>query len=433
MDVQISNGDKWKRHLEISLTSTEFKPHVEKTLRAFQKQVRLDGFRPGKVPMPLVEKLFRDEAKRKTIEELVPHLLADVRTQHHLRTVGPAQLDEVKYDENSGLKLRATVEVEPVAELKTYSGFRLDQVIYEVTDEDVEEVLARLREQHSWLESVESGAQPGHLVTADIQVTDVGGVPLIGRHYKDQRLRIAAPGEDEDDFTPQLIGVKPEETRLVRTTVTGADGTPQEKYYQVTVREVAEVKLPELDDELARTVGNYETLADLRQAIAEDLRAQAERRSREELHDALIEEMLKHNPLELPEGMLAAYTNAYFESLQETLKNVQGLREEDLREEAHKRTTRYLKWRYLREQVAEIEHLLVTEDDMRAHLAAVAAARNEDPQRLINKTLNDEKQREDLRDQLENYKVLTFLAGRMKIEQRRVPYKDRNKSRIITA
>lgn len=202
MDVQISNGDKWKRHLEISLTSTEFKPHVEKTLRVFQKQARLDGFRPGKVPMHLVEKLFSDEARRKAIEELVPNLLAEVREQHRLRTVGPAQLDEVKIDENDGLKLRATVEVEPVAELKSYSGFTLDQAVYEVTVEDVEEVLGRLREQHSWLESVESGAQPGHLVTVDIQVTDAGGVPLIGRHHKDQRFRIAEPDASDDDFTP---------------------------------------------------------------------------------------------------------------------------------------------------------------------------------------------------------------------------------------
>lgn len=192
------------------------------------------------------------------------------------------------------------------------------------------------------------------------------------------------------------------------------------------------MKLPELDDELARTVGNYETLAALRQAVGADLRAQAEQRSREELNDAIIEEVLKHNPLELPDGMLAAYANAYFENLQETFKNVQGLKEEDLREEARKRTIRYLKWRYLREQVAEVEHLLVNEDEMRAHLTALAAARNEDPQRLINKTLNDEKTREDLRDQLENHKVLAFLAGKMKIEQRRVLYKDRNKSRIVT-
>lgn len=432
MDVQISNGDKWKRHLEISLTSTEFKPHVEKTLRVFQKQARLDGFRPGKVPMHLVEKLFSDEARRKAIEELVPNLLAEVREQHRLRTVGPAQLDEVKIDENDGLKLRATVEVEPVAELKSYSGFTLDQAVYEVTAEDVEEVLGRLREQHSWLESVESGAQPGHLVTVDIQVTDAGGVPLIGRHHKDQRFRIAEPDTSDDDFTPQLIGVKPDEMRMVRITAPDAEGKPQEKYYRVEVKEVAEVKLPELDDELARTVGNYETLAALRQAVGADLRAQAEQRSREELNDAIIEEVLKHNPLELPDGMLAAYANAYFENLQETFKNVQGLKEEDLREEARKRTIRYLKWRYLREQVAEVEHLLVNEDEMRAHLTALATARNEDPQRLINKTLNDEKTREDLRDQLENYKVLAFLAGKMKIEQRRVLYKDRNKSRIVT-
>lgn len=433
MDVQISTGDKWKRHIEINLTSGEFDPHVQKNLRDFQKQARLDGFRRGKVPMAMVEKLFGGEAKRKAIEDIIPNLLTEVSKQHQLNTVGPAQIDEVKYDEQDGLKLRATVEVEPVVELKNYSGFTLDKVEYEITDEDISNALDRVREQHSWLESVETGAQPGHLVSADVQAVDASGVPLIGRHHKDQRFRVSSPGESGDDFTPQLIGIKPEESRLVRSVSENAEGKPHEHFFRIDVKEVSEIKLPELDDELARTVGNFETLAELRQAIENDIRAQAEQRSREDLHDALVEEILKNNPIELPESMLEAYTNAYFENLKSTFKDVKGLKDEDLREESRKRTIRFLKWRYIREHIAEVEHLLVSEEEMRSYLAAVATARNEEPQRLIVQTLNDAKKREDLRDRMENDKVLAFLETKMRIESRKVPYKDRNKSKIVTA
>lgn len=433
MDVQISTGEKWKRHIEINLTSSEFDPHVQKNLRTFQKQARLDGFRRGKVPMGMVQRLFGDEAKRKAIEDIIPDLLTEVSKQHRLNTVGPAQVDEIKFDEQAGLKLRATVEVQPEVELKNYSGFLLDKVVYDITDDDISEALERLREQNSWLESVETGAQPGHIVTADVQVVDALGVPLIGRHHKDQRFRVAQAGESTDDFTPQLVGVKPEESRRVKSVSEDAEGKPHEHFYRIDVKEVSEVKLPELDDELARTVGNFETLDELRQAIANDIRAQAEQRSRDDLHDALVEEILKNNPIELPESMLEAYTNAYFENLKSTFKDVKGIKDEDLREEAHKRTIRFLKWRYIREHIAEIEHLIVSEEEMRNYLTALASARNEEPQRLLNQTMNDEKKREDLRDRLENEKVLAFLETKMRIEPRKVPYKDRNKSKIITA
>ena len=430
MEVQVSTGDKWKRHIDVSLPAEEFNPRVEKILRSYQKRVQLDGFRKGKAPLHVVNKIYGNAARQQTIEDILPDILRNVCEENQLSPVGPAKLEDINYDPGTGLRFRATVEIEPEVELKKYDGFKFERVIYQVSDEDVEDALNELRERHGWLESVEGGAQPGHLIVADIRTVDAGGVPIIGHHYEDQRFEIRPPNQTgEDDFASQLIGVKPGDIRTVRV-VDRSQQEPVETYYRVEVKEVSEKKFPELDDDLAQEVGDFKTLDELRQAVRDNITMQAQQRSRDELHHEMMEEILKNNPLELPEAMVEAYTKAYLESLQTNYEVPNG---DELREQAHAHTVRYLKWSYIRDEIALAEGLQVSDDELRSYLTAAASARGEDPQRRINLTMHNEKEREKLREQVLDSKVLAFLERRMNIEERKVPYRDRNKSRIIAA
>ena len=429
MEVRISTGDNWKRHLDISLPSSEIEPVVERKLRDYQKQSHIDGFRKGKAPLQILDKIYGDAVRQKTIEELVPRLLTEACDQHQLHTVGPAKLDAVNYDRHTGLQFRATVEVEPEVELKKYSGFQLERIVYEVTDEDVAEMLERLREGQGWLESVEDGARPDHLVLADVQEVDAAGLPLIGQKFEDRRFQVQAAGASQDDFSPQLLGVKPGDSRVVRTHKHTPDGTKIDAFYRMDIKEVSEKKLPPLDDELAHDIGGADsTLEQLRKTIGESLKHEAEQLSREELRQNLIEEMLKSNPFDLPETQLEAFANAFLEDFKKKYKEAD---EQQLREEAHRRAIRYLKWRYLRNRVAELEHMQVDDQELRDYLAAVAQANNEDPQRRVNKAMNNEQERENLRDVLLDGKVLGLLESRTNVATRKVAYKDRDKSNLI--
>ncbi len=432
MEVQITSAENWKRHIEVHLPASDFEPRVERALRDFQKYANISGFRKGKAPLSLINKMYGDAVRQQTIDDLLPELLTKVRNEHQLNTLGPAHVEEIKYDPAAGLKLRATVEVEPDVELKKYTGFDLEKAVYEVTDEDVNDSLERLREAHGWLESVDDGARADHFVTADIQEVDPTGLPIIGKKFEDRQFRISPRENKEDEFTPQLLGVKPGDQRTVVTQSTTPEGQNVNRTYRVEVKEVSERKLPALDDNLARDAGQFESLEELRGLIRQDIQRSAEQRSRKQLREEIIEEILKSNPFELPQAYRQAFENAYYEDLQKRFKDVR-IEEEELRTQARAQAVRYLKWRYLAARIAEVEHVHVTDDEIRDYLAAVARANNEDPQRYVNKTFNDEHEREQARERLLEEKVLSLLETRMQLTPRQVAFKDRDRSRLVTA
>ena len=430
MEVNISQGDKWKRHLEVILTANEFQPQVDQRLRTMQKRAHVDGFRPGKVPLQILQKMYGNAIRQQTLEEILPELLNKACEQNKLNTIGPANLEEVKVESDHSVKFRATVEVEPEINLTQYSGFEIVKTIAEISPEDVEERLQAIRTSHGWLESVEDGARAEHIITADIQVLDPMGVPLIGQKHENERFRISTQVQSPEDFSLQLLGIKPGESRNVRFMGAESDGKPAERHYRVDVKDVHEQKLPDLDDDFARDLGKFETLEELRQAVNEEIKFEAERTSRDAFRHQLIDEVVKHNPFELPEGFHAAFTNAYMEDLKNKYKEINV---ENMREVAQEQAARTLKWRFLRNRIAEVESIFVSDEEISNYLQNVAASGNEDPKPFINKIMNDDKERENLRDAIQDSRVLSMLESRVQVVERRVAFKERNHQHLISA
>ncbi len=430
MEVNITNGDKWKRHLEVILPANEIQPQVEQRTRTVQKRAHLDGFRPGKVPLQVIQKIYGAAIRQQTLEEILPDLLKNACAENKLIPLGPANLEEVKFEGDQSLKFRATIEVEPEITLGQYDGFEIIRTLAEISPEDVEERLQAIRTSHGWLESVEDGAQPENIITADIQVLDLMGVPLIGQKHVNERFRISTQVQSPEDFSPQLLGIKPGESRNVRFIGAEPDGKPAERHYRVEVKDVHEQKLPDLDDDFARDLGKFETLEELRQAVNDEIKYEAERASRDAFRHQIIEEVVKHTPFELPEGFHAAFTNAYLEDLQNKYKNVNL---DSMREEAKEQTARTLKWRFLRSRIAEVESIFVSDDELQSYLQNLATASNEEPNKLIAKIMHDDKERENLRDAMQDTRVINTLEGRMKIVERRVAFKERNQPALISA
>lgn len=430
MEVNITSGEKWKRHLDVTLPASEFQPYVDKRMRTVQKRAHVDGFRPGKVPLQVIERVYGKAIRQQTIEEILPDLLKQIHEQYHINSLGPANLEELKLENDNSLKFRATVEVEPEITLGKYDGFEIIKTVHDITDQDVAERLEAIRASHGWLESVEEGAQAEHLITADIQVLDPMGVPLIGQKHEGERFRISASPTSPEDFSHQLIGVKPSESRNVRFVGVNPDGKSAERHYRVDVKDVHEQKLPELDDDFARDLGKFETLEELRQTVSAEIKYEAERTSREGLRHQMIDEIINNNPFELPEGFLQAFTNAYIEDLQKQYKDINV---ENMRKEAQSQTARMLKWRFLRQRIAEVESIFVSDEEIRSSLQALAEAGNNDPVQLVNKVMNDEKELENVRDRMQESRILGMLEGRMKTVERRVAFKERNQPSLISA
>ena len=430
MDVKVIPAEKWKRYIEVTVPAAEVESEFNQALRRYQKRVQIQGFRKGKAPLNFVKQIYGDAIRQEAIEEMVPKILNEAREENRLKTVGPADIEEMKYDEQTGLNFRAAVEVAPEVELRQYKGLEFERTIYDIDEQDVEEALENLREQNATVKKLEDGAEARaeHIVTVDLQQIDAAGFPIINEKLENQRFIVAA----DNEFTAPLLGAKTGDTRRTSYTrepkeLTAAEPPPP-TFYQATIKEIMENVLPALDDSFAKTFGKSQTLEELKEDVRTHLKQRAEQRSRGDLHHEIVDELLKVNFFELPEKMAESYADKFFEKVKAQFA---GMPEEKLKNDARATAFRRLRWEFLRERLTAAENIDVSDEEIRNYLVTLALANKEDPQRLINRTMNDAGKRETLRSDLLESKTLQFLEGLMQIRERHVPYHDRGQQRII--
>jgi trigger factor len=427
LDVKVIPAEKWKRYIEVTVPAAEVESEFNEALRRYQKKVQIHGFRKGKAPLHFVKQIYGGAIRQETIEEMVPKILNDAREKNGLKTVGAASVEDMKYDEKDGLNFRAAVEIAPEVELRQYKGLEFEKTIYDIDDEDVNEALEDLREQHATLRVIDGGEiQDGYLVLVDLQKIDEAGFTIVGDKLENQRFLVSA----EDEFTKPLIGAKVGDTRRTSFTERRPEGAAAEKsaHYQMTVKEITEKTLPRLDEAFAGKY-KFQTIDELKKDVCDHLLKRAAQRSSDNLRREIVDELLKVNAFELPEKMAESYAEKFFESVKAQFA---GMPEETIKNESRAAAFRRLRWEFLRGRLAAVENIKVSDEEMRDHLVAFAFASNEDPQRLINRTMNDAEKREKLREDLLEAKTLQFLEGQMKFNERHAPYRDRGPQRIIT-
>ncbi len=425
MESKVTNRGKLERVVEVDVPEAELAPHFEKVYEKYRKGVRLEGFRKGKVPLGLIKKLYGDVIKGEAIDEVVQSVFKEVRQKENLRPVAPAKLEDVQYDEQKGLHFKALVEVQPEVELKTYTGLSVERELYQVEEEDVNRALDDVRERMAVIEPIEAEAEENHFVVADFQQVDATGIPIVGKKFEDRLVQLALD-ENAGELSEQLLGVRPSETRRVTLNMGEANGEaePKKEFYQVQVKEVKVKKLPDLDDELAKDVGEFKTLDELKRDIKEKLVKQTEANAQRNMRQVLIDDLLKKNALELPEGMISNYLDAVIEGAKKDPRMQAD--PETLRSEYRATAIRNIKWELFKDKIAEIENISVNDDDKNEFIAKIAAARNIDEKEIL-KSLKSSEAKRRFGDDLLEEKVLDFLESHAKIKDRKVTRKDLEK------
>ncbi len=427
MESKITKQGNSQRLLEVDLTEEELQPHFEAVFEKYKKNLKIQGFRKGKVPLNLIKKLFGEEIKNEAIEEVVERVFRDVSAKEHLRPVAPAKLQDVDYQPERGLHFKAVVEVVPEIDLKNYKELSVEREIYEVSEEDVAGALENVRERLAVMQPVEDAACEDHYVLADFQEVDVTGVPVIGKKFEDRFFRLSGEGWDKD-ITRQLIGVKAGETRRIELSSSDAGNHQKKEFYNVNVKEIKSKHLPELDDELAKDVGKFQTLEELRRDIQEKLIKQAQAEGQHQLRHSLIDEVLKRNSVDVPEVMIDNYLDALVEGAKKDKNS--NFDEAAFRSEYRPVAIWNIKWELAKDRIIELENLQVSEQDKEAFISRVAAERGIEAAKLRKSFENKNVQKRLSEDVLET-KVIGFLEQHAKINERKITRKDREKFRQL--
>ncbi len=372
--------------LEIVISAEELAEAQERAFKKLARNVRLPGFRPGKVPRRVFEQNYGVESiENQAMEDVVPEVYAKAVREHELEPVSRPSMQMLPEEDGQPHRIKATVEVRPQIELGTYKGIDVKPESAAVTDEDVDRSLQSLARERATLVPVERASKLGDVVTLDYAGT-IDGVPFDGGTAKAQLTEL-----DEGRFIPGfasgIAGLSAGESKDVTATFPADYGQAElagkDAIFAVTVHDVKELELPAIDDAFAQSVSENKTADDLRADVRKRLEAIGEARRRREIGNAVMEKLLASHEVALPDSMVeseighmieegeqhAARAGVSFEEyLAQTGKSLEQLREE-FRPEAQSR----VKGTLLIEAIAKAEGVVATPADIADELQTLAA------------------------------------------------------------
>ncbi|HEY7471286.1 MAG TPA: trigger factor [Gemmatimonadota bacterium] len=374
---EIQDLERWRRRLALTVPAEAAGRVRERHVRELARRARLKGFRPGKAPARLVEKHYAQEIEEEVLKDLIREGYEAGVHRHGLEPISPPRVQGIHWTSDGALAFTAEVDVKPEIELARTTGFRVEVKRHAVGGEDVERVLDRLREERADWIPTERPAGDGDLVVFDSVPLDAGGAPRESERVENHKVVL---GREAllPDFETGLQGVTPGLEKTIRVGFPedhpneGLRGTVRE--FRIAVSEVRERKLPDLDAAFAREIGQFDSVDEARAKIRSNLEEEVELQARREAEEALIDEIIAANEIDLPESMIDRYLANMMSDRDGPLGGrIPPEREAELARVLRPGAERALRRFYILEHVAEREGLEATaedaaDEDVRFHL-----------------------------------------------------------------
>jgi trigger factor len=399
---------------------------VQKSLNAgygkLQKQARVRGFRPGKVPRNVLQQLYGKQVKSEVIATLVEEGLIEAVQEHELPVVASPQVESLPaIEKGRPLAFKAKLEVRPKVEEVDTSGLELKRPPVEVSDEEVDAEIERLREQHAEILTPEEPrpAKEGDMLTIDYTVEiDAEEKPEMGATGRTVEL---GGGRLLPEFEEGLVGKKPGEQVDIR--VAYGEDTPNEELknkralFKVTIQELREKVLPELDDELAKDLGEYETLEELRAKTREQLEEAAKNRADSALREQAIEALVEKNPIPVPPSLVSqqeAQMRQEFAFFMQMAGQAGGL-DPELESSMHERAENKVRAGLLMGALADQQGLKVEPEEVDAKLQEIADETGKHIAKVRVEYAGE--RRESLENRILEDKLLDYLLGQATVTE----------------
>lgn len=358
MRVTVSETEVGKKILEVEVPVERTQNALQAAYTKYQKKTQLPGFRKGKVPLDIIRTRFGKAIESEVVEDLISETYKDAQKEQGINPAGAAQIENVEFAEGKPLKYKATVEVFPQIALKEYKGIEVTKEIPRITDKDVDAALESLREHYAEVITVDEEAKEGHYIVADIQGVDRSGVPIVGDKVENVDFQLGKSSFGPE-FDKELLGLRRDDQRIINVTYPKDHSDPKlagsEQFFSVKVREIKEKRLPEIDDDLAKTVSELDTLADLRKEVRADLLRRAELEIERKVRDQIAEQLTKENPIPVPEGLVTRFLDSFVADIKQ--KSQEPFDEELLRNRYRSYALNQIRLHLILEEIGRLEHI----------------------------------------------------------------------------
>jgi trigger factor len=422
MNITIEDISPVEKRVEFELPWTDVAPKLDKAYGALRRDVRVAGFRPGKVPRGILEKMYRHQVEDEVARNLVESSLGQAIHENQLQPVAPPTVDKLELKAGAPFKFSARVEIRSQVTPKDYSGVALSRRPAKASDEQVDAELEGYRRRLTEYKPVE-----GRTTTApgDVLLIDVSG--RVGEHKL--KHRTAAVDLDEKDGGPlpglaeRLAGM-PIGGEAVEVKYTIAEDTKEKELagkpvdLRVTIKEARQKRVPALDDELAKDTGEADTLAGLREKVRERLLEADRQRVRGELSQQLVRELIKRNDFPIAPALVERHAQAMAARAKRQLVqaglDAEAIDERRMVADFRERAEEEARGGILVQAIAEREGISASDADMQKRIAELATARGEAPKK-IRADLEREGALPQLEYSIREQKTLDLLISQAKI------------------
>lgn len=373
--------------LSVEVSAARVDQAFERVLQELRKGARVKGFRPGKVPTRVIRQLYGSQLGEEVERVLVNQTLFEAVQQVEIQPVVEPQIEAQPPTAGQSFRYKARIEVKPSIELPDLASVSGSRPVVKVGEDEVLTELERLRERHAaWIEEPEETvAAIGHQVTVDFTGT-IDGVPFEGGSAEGVEIELGS-GRMIPGFEEQLVGARSGETRELSVIFPADYGhaplAGKAAVFQTRVTAIKRRELPELDDDFAKDLGDFETLDDVKRKLRETLEAQRRHASDHALERSLLDDLLARTSFEVPPTLVARQLDSLVEQLEQQLRgrlpeHEVRVRVAQLREEGWDDARRRVREALLLESVATSATLAASEDEIRARLDEMAESQGVD-------------------------------------------------------
>ena len=409
-----------KREISVEIPAEEVTRETEALIAKYQKVVRLPGFRSGHVPASIIRQRFKEEIKSDVVETLVPRYFRQETEKQGMVPVSQPRVSDLHVHEGEPLRFKASFEIMPQIKVEGYKELRADRPEIAVKDEDVEEALASVREQHATYTSIEgSSLADGDFAQASMDGKPKEDDPTSKPVHMDEILIEIGGKNTVPEFTEHLRGANAGDTREfeVRYPADSNDKRLAGKtfVYTVKVHAIKQKNLPELSDDFAKELGEFSSLDQVRKQIRENMEAERKHSAERESKDKLVAELVRRNDFEVPESLVDRQIDVRLERGLRALA-AQGMKIEDmkkmdlprLRAGQRDQAVQDVKSSLLLERIAELEQIRVSDEEFDRELEALARQSKQTPE-AVRAKLTQDGGLDRIRNRIRSEKTLDFL------------------------
>lgn len=409
--IQKTKEDAASASLQVTVPVDRVRAAEDRAVRYYAQRARLPGFRPGKAPEAVIRKRFEEAIRQNMLEAVIRESWEAAQSTHGLKPVAQPHIHNLKFDAAGAIEFELHVEVKPTIALGRLGGFTLKRPRPQVSDAEVTERLRALQEQKArWLPVEGEKPAPGHMVRVEVAPSSAEE-PGTAQPYS----LVLGAGQTIPDLEERIMAMLPGETSEgeVKFPEDHADETRrgQTRKVRVNLLEVKRQELPALDDAFAREMGEFESLAALRDGVRADLEKDAERDADAGVREQLVEQLVAANNITAPASLVDRVIKGYAQAYEIPEPQLQNFAAE-FRPVAEAQVRREL----VLEAVIDGNNLKASESELDERIATMASARQV-PAGQLYATLQKANRLAELQRALTEEKTFKFLLEQSTVEE----------------